>query len=79
MKRVQIQLTDDQASAIEQEGRQTSRSSSAVVRDVLDEWMARHERQRKWQRALAAVGGSHSGLTDVSERHDDYLDEDRGA
>ncbi len=29
----------------------------------------------RWARALGAVGGARSGERDVSERHDDYLEE----
>ena len=31
------------------------------------------------ERALSAVGCGHSGLGDVSDRHDDYLDEIYGS
>lgn len=75
MKRVQLQLTDEQALAIEAEARESNRSFAAVVRKVLDDWLARHERQGRWERALGAVGGFHSGLGDLAERHDDYLDQ----
>ncbi len=49
-----------------------------VVREAIDAYVpdeaaAREERVR---RAIAAAGRFRSGLTDVSDRHDDYLAED---
>ena len=78
MKRVLVQLTDDQLAAIDRARSHSGRSASAVVREALDQWVAREDRQQRWQRALAAVGGYRSGLHDVSERHDLYLDERAG-
>jgi len=34
------------------------------------------DREEMKRRAIAAAGQFHSGKTDISERHDDYLTED---
>jgi hypothetical protein len=77
MKRVQVQLTDDQATAVAVQAAATGQSSAAVMREILDEWIARHDLDLKWERALAAVGSFHSGRSDGSENHDDYFDDDQ--
>jgi len=38
----------------------------------VDAWIAEEGRAQRVERALAAIGGFHSGLGDLSERHDDY-------
>lgn len=74
MKRMQIQLTDDQARALEERAAASRRPVAAVVRDAIDALIAVDERHLRHERALAAIGGFHSGLGDLAERHDDYLD-----
>jgi hypothetical protein len=76
MRRVHVQLSDAQATALEREGRESGRTASAVLGNVVDEWMARNERMALWERAVASVGGFHSGLGNVSEEHDRYLEAD---
>lgn len=78
MKRVQVQLTDSQLEALRKHADATGEGMAAAVRDALDAWIARRERQEKWERAFLAVGAFHSGLGDLAERHDDYLNEDAG-
>ena len=75
MKRVQVQLTDEQVAWLEARSQDTRRSHAAVVRDLLDEAMSQDGRAELLARARAAIGGFRSGLSDVSERHDDYLAE----
>jgi hypothetical protein len=45
------------------------------VRDAVDAWIEADGRRRQGDRALAAIGGFHSGLGDLAEHHDQYLDE----
>ena len=76
MKRVQVQLTEPQLEALRRHGEETGEGVAAAVREAVDDWITRHERAQMWERALAAVGAFHSGLGDLAERHDDYLDGD---
>ena len=46
---------------------------AAVVREALADWIARREHAEQVERALAAVGGFHSGLEDLAENHDKYF------
>jgi transcriptional regulator with XRE-family HTH domain len=50
--------------------RETDREATARGRSRRDE-----ERERRWDRALAAAGCCNSGLGDLSEQHDKYLAE----
>lgn len=76
MIRVQVQLTEQQAAKVKRLADDRGVSVAALVRDAVDELTETSDREARWERALAAVGKYRSGLTDVSERHDDYLAED---
>jgi ribbon-helix-helix CopG family protein len=73
MRRVHLQLTDDQAAAIESNAAATGRPLTVVIREAVEFWRSSQDRTRRIERALAATGGFRSGLHDVAERHDDYL------
>jgi ABC-type transporter Mla subunit MlaD len=75
MHRVQIQFTAAQAEALRRQAAASDRSIAAVVREAVDAWTASDERRQRVDRALAAIGGFHSGLGDLAENHDRYLDE----
>jgi hypothetical protein len=75
MRRVQAQLTEDQVVALETNARATGRRTAAVIREAVELWRKGQDRTRRIERALEAIGGFHSGLHDVAERHDDYLAE----
>jgi hypothetical protein len=78
MKRVQIQLTDTQFRELEQRAESTGRPIAALVREAVDAWVAADVRRRRIDRAVAAIGGFRSGLGDLAENHDRYLDEEGG-
>lgn len=75
MERVQIQLTDGQLRALRARSSATGQPIAALVRDAVDEWLPRADRERRVQRALAAIGRFQSGLGDLAEDHDRYLDD----
>ena len=75
MERVQVQLTEPQVAALRRRSEATGRSIAALTRDAIEAWIAADERERRIDRALSAVGGFHSGLGDLAENHDRYLDE----
>ena len=74
MERVQVMLTEQQVGALRRRAAASGRSIAALTRDAIEAWIAADERQRRIDRALAAVGGFHSGLGDLAENHDRYLD-----
>jgi hypothetical protein len=78
MQRVQIQLTDTQFRELEQRAESTGRPIAALVREAVDAWVAADVRRRRIDRAVAAIGGFRSGLGDLAENHDRYLDEEGG-
>jgi hypothetical protein len=75
MRRVQVQLTQAQVDGLERRASETGRSFAAVVREAADTLLAGDDRRRVVDRALGAIGGFHSGLGDLAEEHDRYLDE----
>jgi len=75
MRRVQIQFSDDQVSHLEARAAAAGESVAAVVRAAVDVQRAGDERRRRIDAALSVAGKYRSGLTDVSERHDDYIAE----
>ena len=47
---------------------------AALIRDAVDRAYPEGELvDSAWDRALAAVGGFHSGRGDISENHDEYV------
>lgn len=78
MIRVQIQFTEQELAALRAEAAQRHISVSAVVREAVDERMGRPWRsatslEERKARAIAACGRFHSGIGDVSARHDEYF------
>ncbi len=73
MQRVQIHLTDEQLSALKRQTEATGEGLSSQVRRAVDAWIATAERDATVRRAIEAIGGFHSGVGDLAERHDDYL------
>jgi predicted DNA-binding protein len=78
MHRTQIQLTDEQLAALRALSAAKHRSVADLVRESVDRFVeqASPDRDELMKRAIEAAGQFSSGLTDVSERHDDYLAED---
>lgn len=76
MRRVQVQLTDEQLNTLRMYADAHGEGVAAQVRKAVDWWISNEERTYQLDRALEAIGGFHSGLGDFAERHDAYLDED---
>ena len=78
MIRTQIQLTEEQAQALKMLAAKQGKSVAELIRSSVEEMLRRtteisiDERRR---RAIAAIGRYHSGQSDISTRHDDYLAE----
>jgi hypothetical protein len=75
MSRVQILLSEEQVLTLRRKSAATGRPVAALVREAVDAWIAKDETQVGVERALAAIGGFHSGLGDLAENHDLYLDD----
>lgn len=70
-----MQFTEEQMEALRAGASVTNRPVAAIVRQAVDAWIAGDERHRLVDRAIAAIGGFNSGLGDLAENHDRYLDE----
>lgn len=78
MVRTQIQLPESQVAILKRLAAQHHLSMAELIRRAVDLFTSSPESgaiaDRK-QRALAASGSFRSGLSDIAERHDDYLTE----
>ena len=70
----QVQLTEEQARALEDLAARRGVSASEIILGAVDEVIAANK-ESNWQRATAIIGRYHSGKADISERHDEYLAE----
>ncbi len=78
MVRTQVQLTEEQMAALKEMAVREKVSMAELVRRAVDTLLATRRAvgwEERRRRALEVVGRFDSGLTDVSERHDDYLAE----
>jgi Arc/MetJ-type ribon-helix-helix transcriptional regulator len=78
MIRTQIQLTEEQAKAIKTLAMKRNTSVAELIRRSVDELLQKAvgtDSAERRRRALAAAGRFHSGKTDISTNHDDYLAE----
>ena len=81
MIRTQIQLTENQSDRIKNIATQEQVSMAEIIRRAVDHWLetaAPMSREERWQRSMAVIGKYSSGLTDLSENHDEYLAEGYG-
>jgi hypothetical protein len=78
MVRMQIQFTEEQSRRLRELAQSRRVPITRVVREFVDEGLqspGQPSREELVARVLALSGIGDSGLTDVSERHDDYLAE----
>ena len=76
MVRTQIQLTEEQSKALKQIAKQRNISFAALIRQGIDFYLHAYgtvSQKERRQRAIDAAGRFHSGQTDLSEKHDEYL------
>jgi hypothetical protein len=79
VERTQISLTEEQARRLRRLARRRRTSMAALIRDAVERaYPERDSADAAWDRALASLGGFHSGRTDISENHDAYLAEAYG-
>ncbi len=77
MTRTQIQLTEDQMRRVRALAQKERVSIAEVIRRAVVRMLEESDQEQRWrkERALGAVGRFASGLTDVSRRHDTYLED----
>ena len=75
MQHTQVELTDEQLRRLRELAEKRGRTVADVIRESVDTYIARAERDDEELRARAiAIGGKfRSGLGDVAENHDEYL------
>lgn len=82
MERTQISLEPEQADRLRRLAKERGVSMAHLIREAVDRMYGTTlvpTRAQLVERALSVVGCGHSGLGDVSDRHDDYLDEIYGS
>ena len=79
MVRMQIQFTEVEAEALRSDAARRQVSISALVREAVDARLSQPQKgptlEERRTRAKAACGLYHSGRSDISARHDDYIAE----
>lgn len=78
MVRTQIQLTDRQAEGLKALSAEKGGSMAGWIRKAVDHLLcdgATPDRETLKRRALAAIGVARSGLGDIAENHDAYLED----
>jgi predicted DNA-binding protein len=78
VKRIRVQLTDEQWQHLKRVAVERGVSVSQVVREAIDRQVAVEDLVGLRERAIRAIGGFHSGKADVSEGHDAYLSDALG-
>lgn len=76
MVRTQIQLSERQSEDLKRLARKQGISVAEIIRRSVNRTLKDGyvpSEDELWIRALRVVGCGHSGMSDVSERHDDYL------
>ncbi len=76
MRRMQIQLTEEQLERLRDLADAHGRSMADVIRESVDRYVRSERplhREEFKQRALAAVGKFRSNRRDISANHDRYL------
>jgi Arc/MetJ-type ribon-helix-helix transcriptional regulator len=78
MIRTQIQLTDEQYKALREFARDRRASMAEIIRESVELYLRQSDFQsseEKRRRALEVCGQFGSGLSDLAEQHDRYVDE----
>jgi len=75
MLRTQIQIEEDQIKWLRDKARERGVSVSQLIREGVDFYRKYEDRfpENQKMKALAAIGRYASGISDISEKHDDYL------
>jgi predicted transcriptional regulator len=74
MVRTIVQLTDIQATRLKRLARERDASVASLVREAVEDLLEREAGPRRAERARELAGAFRSGLGDLAENHDVYLD-----
>jgi len=75
MIRTQIEIEDQQMQWLKTVSQETGVAVSQIIRDSISLFREHEERSRLRKKASASARNFASGISDISERHDDYLAE----
>jgi hypothetical protein len=78
MVRTQIQLREDQSAVLKAMAADRGVSVAELIRRSIDRFMREQKEptmEEKWERAMSIIGIANSGLGDLAENHDKYLEE----
>jgi len=75
MHRTQVSLTEEQVRRLKEEAARRGVSMAEIIRQALEEHLARGRQRELRRRALEVVGRFASGRRDVSAEHDRELEE----
>ena len=77
MLRTQIQIEEDQIRWLRDRAKERGVSVSQLIREGVEFYRKYEDRlpEDKKKKALAAIGRDSSGVSEISEKHDDYLAE----
>ena len=75
MHRTQVLLTQEQIRTLREEAARRGVSMAEIIRQALEEHLARGRQQELRRRALEVVGRFASGRRNISEEHDRELEE----
>ena len=81
MIRTQVQITEKQAEGLRELAHKNDVPMAELIRQAIDDLLRKSRDlsyDERCRRLLALAGKYDSGLTDISTRHDDYLDEAYG-
>ena len=75
MLRTQIQIEEDQIKWLRNKAKERGVSVSQLIREGVELYRKYEDRlpEDQKKKALAAIGRYASGVSDISEKHDDYL------
>lgn len=73
MVRTQISITEEQAERLRAEAASRGVSQASLLRDALDEFLARRSLAARIDRARSLAGAYRSGCGNLAEDHDEYL------
>ena len=77
MLRTQVQIEENQIKWLKNKAKERGVSVSQLIREGIEMYRKHEDRlpEDKKSKALAAIGRYASGVSDISEKHDDYLAE----
>ncbi|MCX6934682.1 MAG: CopG family transcriptional regulator [Verrucomicrobia bacterium] len=75
MVRTQIQFEKATYQKLRFRAKETGESISAIVRKSVERKMDDEKLDHNWSRVMNSMGKFDSGLTDLAEKHDQYLED----